>query len=94
MCDSSKRLRIPLSRARDKTKTNFSPFLYRAQNLPSFLFYIFFVVKLKMLSFFLDVMRWTIPRENMRPYFPQNFKLYEVNLQISLTQNIAVIIII
>ena len=47
-----------------------------------------------MLSFFLDVMRWTIPRENMRPYFPQNFKLYEVNLQISLTQNIAVIIII
>ena len=43
-CDSSKRLRIfPLSHARDMTKKLFSLFLYRAQNLPSFLLIFFFV---------------------------------------------------
>ena len=92
-CDSSKRLRIfPLSHARDMTKKLFSLFLYRAQNLPSFLFY-FFLCFLNRNAFLLS---WCYEMDHFSRgnafIFSTKFKWYEVNIQISLTQKIAVII--
>ena len=92
-CDSSKRLRIfPLSHARDMTKKLFSLFLYRVQNLPSFLFH-FFLCFLNRNAFLLS---WCYEMDHFSRgnafIFSTKFKWYEVNIQISLTQKIAVII--